>query len=649
MSSSRPSSSPRRSSLKLQTMCRLAISGHLYDYPVEMLAQLPVKIRKLILKSIPAADLHKMESTPVACDIDTSDCWTYMRKFFDDELRDSGRIAVDTAGRLGSGAKLVYLNMLLNSFYQFRSQSVLCNTLIRIVALPFTTEHVTESQMKACGLKISCSCHKYCLIPSYHHDFIPGSYRVTTVEHLNICQPIAFFIAEVFMLYDSITGYGCQKETWISSQFKIWQQQKLYLSPYWASPAVKHIELVCCNCRNVDAHESDLELISSYFTSQTAPLHFESLAIDDFPERTGKILHHFIKQHDSTVPLHTINRLNVAMRLATTCSHAIAMVIRSQEGLHTLELTCKFGLSGEIMSEILSLVQRPCFRGITLRNLSVTLNVSLSKFVYSQLFTKYFSLPPSDHHHTLALKNIDCIKASVTEVNPSCFSPRCTEGKELILEDVDINCYMFSLLHMLSHTPLSAPLKQLQLLHCQINLSEVEGFPKTLRTSELSLNHLIFKGKFPSALQNRSTLLNMHHLLMSPDLKKISFEFDRRICSIDQSQSLKIISLVLTQHSKRVRTIQKISFKYSDDNENVGSFRSFFDPLFSSFINLMNESNEGVDLIIHNSTSYELQWLHCIWNTSNYSKKFRTITCCVIPNQSIIDDVELMCEELVFL
>ena len=59
----------------LQDICLLAVINDLVSYPVELLASLPYWLRYRLLNSLPALELSRLESTPVADGLDTDAIW----------------------------------------------------------------------------------------------------------------------------------------------------------------------------------------------------------------------------------------------------------------------------------------------------------------------------------------------------------------------------------------------------------------------------------------------------------------------------------------------------------------------------------------------------------------------------------------------
>ena len=77
----------------LQELCLLYLVGHLDKYTPDILSLLPAHLRHQLLCRLPALDLHKLESTPVARGLDVSTCWQalydYIRKMLYPECEDS--------------------------------------------------------------------------------------------------------------------------------------------------------------------------------------------------------------------------------------------------------------------------------------------------------------------------------------------------------------------------------------------------------------------------------------------------------------------------------------------------------------------------------------------------------------------------------
>ncbi len=587
-------------------------------YPVEYLENLPIKFRRLILSYLPALDLHKLQTTQVVQDVDTSIYWKSLWNDFNSNFE--SLVSKDMDYR--SMYLILFFELLLEhqsrSILEDEDQTICGMNMLRMIALPLLhrKEHCT-SQLIVSGFCLSCKCHKF-FVPQHYQYMLPNIARVRPNNM------IAFLLSRELQFYDTVVAFGCRIHKC--------PKQESHFSPFW--PNVKTMQLV--NGRCCPNHDAEVDFILSSVVG-TTNIQPESLMVNDSTKETCKILSHFSNISSSPQCKHFhLQRLSVTVPLFDAkFSRLVASVIQSQKLLQYLELSGSFTESEmyeEFKTELLSFMDRPIFQRLGLQQINChSLTVTdeqlndLSNFVYVQLLVKFLMMPPTVEKPSLNLTNIQYPKSglSLLKNNDNIFN--MSSNKTIVFDSITFDRQAFVLMQFLP----AVTLKKLELSNCDIQL--LESFPKNIIATELVLRNI-------KCFVNENTSITfdekmLESLLMNSTITSIDIELGDYIHGSNQSMHTRSLSFAISEHAKNINSIQRVSLGYK--GEKLLDVKEHIELLLSSFVDLSKKTKLDIAIINTdlNSTTLLLQWLHDVCESKN--SKFNKITHpCAIPIDS---------------
>ena len=200
--------------LPLRDQCLLYLVGHLEEIPIQMLGLLPRAIRHELLLNLPPVDVHKLEETQIANDIDMEEVWRdiywsrcpdrYSQEF-NTKLHE---IFSDLSIERRLNWKAVFLLYILHTATYFNIEWLLCSCPIQLKALLFTVFNSslfptkTSSLQETLQIPFTGTCFNTTVNCQYCRHYLPFRKPVEGIDIMTPYINILHIIKYLYVLFN---------------------------------------------------------------------------------------------------------------------------------------------------------------------------------------------------------------------------------------------------------------------------------------------------------------------------------------------------------------------------------------------------------------------------------------------------------------